>query len=133
MLKGKQDENTGIYRKENVLIGGATHRPPDHVVLPKLMERLVEKVEKEWSTLHPVEPAAKGQAEFVKIHPFIDGNRRTSHLLMNYELMKAGFPPAVIKATGRATYYDALDHAYITGEDEVYSVRENSVDESLDL
>lgn len=47
--------------------------------------------------------------------------------------MKAGFPPAVIKATGRTTYYDALDHAYITGEEEVYSVGKKSVDESLDL
>ena len=37
-------------RKGNVLIGGASHRPPDHVVVPELMERFVETVENEWST-----------------------------------------------------------------------------------
>lgn len=134
VLKGIQDENAGVYRKENVLIGGATHRPPDHVVVPELMERFVQTVENEWSTLHPVERAAKVHAEFVKIHPFIDGNGRTSRLLMNYELMKAGFPPAVIKATDRAAYYDALDHAHTTGEDKSFiQLVKNSVNESLDL
>jgi len=62
----------------------------------------------EWSTIHPVERAAKVQTEFLEIHPFIDGNRRTSRMLMNYELLKAGFPPAVIKAIDRAGYYNAL-------------------------
>lgn len=134
VLKGIHDENAGVYRKENVLIGGASHRPPDHVVVPELMERFVKTVENEWSTLHPVERAAKVHAEFVKIHPFIDGNGRTARLLMNYELMKAGFPPAIIKATDRATYYDALDQAHTTGEDEAFlHLVRNSVNESLDL
>lgn len=134
VLKGIQDEDAGVYRKENVLVGGASHRPPDHVVVPELMERFVETVDNEWSTLHPVERAAKVHSEFVKIHPFIDGNGRTSRLLMNYELMKAGFPPAVIKATDRAAYYDALDQAHTTGEDEAFiQLVKNSVDESLDL
>ena len=92
VLKGIQDENAGVYRKENVLIGGASHRPPDYVIVPELMEQFVEKVENEWSICHPVERAAKVHAEFVKIHPFVDGNGRTSRLLMNYELMKFGFP-----------------------------------------
>lgn len=134
VLKGIQDENAGVYRKENILIGGASHRPPNHVFVPELMERFVKTVENEWSTLHPVERAAKVHAEFVKINPFIDGNGRTSRLLMNYELMKAGFPPAVIKATDRASYYDALDHAHTTGEDESFiHLVKSSVNESLDL
>jgi Fic family protein len=134
VLKGIQDDNAGVYRKENVLIGGASHRPPDHMIVQELMEQFVSNVENEWSTCHPVERAAKVHAEFVKIHPFVDGNGRTSRLLMNYELMKAGFPPAVIKATDRARYYDALDHAHTTGDDEpfIQLVRE-SVNESLDL
>lgn len=88
VLKGIQDENAGVYRKENVLIGGASHRPPDHVVVPELMERFVETVENEWSTLHPVERAAKVHAEFVKIHPFIDGNARLWRFRMAREIEK---------------------------------------------
>lgn len=134
VLKGIQDDNAGVYRKENVLIGGASHRSTDHVMLQELMEQFVSKVENEWSTIHPVERAAKLHAEFVKIHPFVDGNGRTSRLLMNYELMKDGFPPAVIKAIDRAQYYDALDHAHTTGDDKRFvQLVSDSVDESLDL
>jgi len=134
VLKGIQDENAGVYRKENVLIGGASHRPPDHLVVQELMERFVFEVENEWSTCHPVERAAKVHAEFVKIHPFIDGNGRTSRLLMNYELMKSGFPPAIIKAVDRARYYDALDLAHTTGNDKPFiQLVSASVNESLDL
>ncbi|WP_394189533.1 Fic family protein [Paenisporosarcina quisquiliarum] len=134
VLKGIQEDNAGVYRKENVVIGGASHRLPDHVIVPELMEQFISKVENEWSTIHPVERAAKVHAEFVKIHPFIDGNGRTSRLLMNYELMKAGFPPAVIKAIDRARYYDALDLAHTTGDHEPFiQLVSNSVNESLDL
>ena len=41
--------------------------------------------------------AALLHAEFVKIHPFIDGNGRTARLLMNFEVMKNGYPPIIIK------------------------------------
>lgn len=98
------------------------------------MEQFVETVEKEWSKCHPVERATKVHAEFVKVHPFIDGNGRTSRLLMNYELMKAGFPPSVIKATDRARYYDTLDHAHTTGDHEPFiQLVSDSVNDSLDL
>jgi Fic family protein len=52
--------------------------------------------------------------EFVKIHPFIDGNGRTSRLLLNFELMKNGYPPIIIKNAERARYYDVLDLAHTT-------------------
>jgi len=63
-------------------------------------------------TLHPVERASKVHADFVKIHPFIDGNGRTACLLMNLELMKAGFPPTILTVEKRLEYYEALDTAY---------------------
>jgi len=47
--------------------------------------------------------------EFIKIHPFIDENGRTARLLMNFELMRLGYPPGVITADKRSEYYDALD------------------------
>ena len=50
-----------------------------------------------------------GYADFVGIHPFIDGNSRTSRLLMNLELMKAGYPPCVITVENHLAYYEALD------------------------
>lgn len=62
--------------------------------------------------LHPIARAAMLYAIFVRIHPFIDGNGRTSRLLLNLELMKDGFPPIVIKMENRLAYYEALDKAH---------------------
>ena len=60
------------------------------------MAQLVDWYNSESHTLHPIERAAKVHAGFVGIHPFIAGNGPTSRLLMNLELMKAGYPPCVI-------------------------------------
>ena len=62
--------------------------------------------------LHPIELSAMVHIKFVEIHPFIDGNGRTSRLLMNLELIKKGFPPVIIKKENRLEYYKALDMAH---------------------
>jgi Fic family protein len=67
-------------------------------------------------SLHPVERAARVHGEFVKIHPFVDGNGRTARLLMNLELMKSGFPAAVLPVESRLAYYEALDTAHCQGD-----------------
>ena len=41
--------------------------------------------------LNLIELAAWTHAEFVRIHPFPDGNGRTSRLIMNYQLLANGF------------------------------------------
>lgn len=52
--------------------------------------------------------------EFVKIHPFIDGNGRTARLLLNFELMMHGYAPVIFKNEDRANYYEVLDIAHTT-------------------
>lgn len=134
VLKGIDDENAGRYRMENVLISGASFRPPEHFMVPQAMEQLVADYNGKWKELHPVERAAMLHGEFVKIHPFIDGNGRTARLLMNFELMKDGYPPAVIKKESRPQYYDALDTAATTGNYEKFVALVARCEEaSLDL
>ena len=53
-------------------------------------------------------------------HSFIDGNGRTSRLLMNLELLKAGYPPCVITVENRLAYYEALDQWMASGKTEAF-------------
>ena len=114
ILKDIDNENAGRYRKENVTIKGATHIPPDYLKVPELMEKLILTYNT-WSEYHPIIQAALLHGELVKIHPFVDGNGRTSRLLMNLVLMNNGYNPVIIKKESRLKYYEALDKAHITG------------------
>ena len=114
IVKDIDNENAGRYRKENVIIKGATHIPPDYLKVPELMEKLILTYNA-WSEYHPIIQAALLHGELVKIHPFIDGNGRTSRLLMNLVLMNKGYNPVIIKKESRLKYYEALDKAHITG------------------
>ncbi len=112
ILKNIDDKNAGIYRKINVTISGAEHVPPDALHVESEMNRFIDWYQNQAPALHPVERAARVHADFVKIHPFVDGNGRTARLLMNLELMKSGFPPAVLPVEKRLEYYEALDCAH---------------------
>ena len=70
----------------------------------------------EWDKYHPLVRAALLHGELVKIHPFIDGNGRTSRLIMNMELMRCGYVLVIIKKDNRLKYYEALDKAHTTGD-----------------
>ncbi|EMS72714.1 Fic family protein [Ruminiclostridium cellobioparum] len=98
----------GIYRNEEVVISGASHIPPArnemYIQIKNFFADLMYKKD-----LNPIELAAWTHAEFVRIHPFQDGNGRTSRLIMNYQLMGCGFLPISIAKENRLDYYNALD------------------------
>ena len=116
ILKGIADEFAGIYRRENVIISGALHIPPDATQVQSEIERCMKWYGLEGNKLHAVERAARVHVDFVGIHPFIDGNGRTARLLLNFELMKNGYPPIVIQKENRSEYYAVLDHAHTSGD-----------------
>ena len=115
ILKGIDDLNAGKYRKENVVITGAQHKPPDYIKVPELMEKLIINYD-EWNQYHPIIRASLLHGELVKIHPFIDGNGKTSRLIMNMYLIKSGYVPVIIKKENRLKYYETLDKAHISGD-----------------
>lgn len=134
VLKGIEDENAGRYRDQKVLISSAEHTPPEPIAVPGEMKDFIEWYYNEGIKLHPVERTAMVHGIFVKIHPFIDGNGRTTRLLMNLELMKEGFPPTIIRNEYRTQYYTALDHTHTTGDYEDFiRIVISEVERSLDL
>lgn len=112
----KHHDQRGKYRNEDVQITGTTYVPPIFIRVPELMRDLIERHEaKEARQIHPVVLAADVHSELVGVHPFIDGNGRTSRLVMNFVLMRAGFPIANISGdkANRVEYYDALNQSHL--------------------
>lgn len=135
VLKGIDDENAGQYRKQNVIISGTKYVPPDFLVLNDEMNKFIKwYTSRDAKEMHPIERAARVHGEFVKIHPFVDGNGRTARLLLNLELMKSGYPPIVIQNEERMKYYVALDKAHTIGNySDFISIVEKEVENSLDI
>lgn len=104
-------EDRGVYRRVPVRIMGAAHEPVQPYLIEPMLNDLILNYNE--STDHIITKLARFHIEFEGIHPFIDGNGRTGRLLVNLELMKAGFPPIDIKFTDRAAYYNAFDEYHI--------------------
>ncbi len=104
----------GIYRNQDVRISGAGHTPPSGNDMFMQIKNFYADLQykKEYN---PIELAAWTHAEFVRIHPFIDGNGRTSRLIMNYQLMINGFLPVSIAKENRLEYYNVLEEYAVNG------------------
>ena len=103
--------NAGIYRTVNVLITGTDHVFPAPTEVPGLMRAFIAALPAQQKTLHPVTFAAWVHAQFVTIHPFVDGNGRTARLLMNLVLLQHGYVITIIPPVMRAQYLASLRQA----------------------
>ena len=132
LVLADKKEDRGLYRRVPVKIMGAVHEPVQPYLIVPQMERLLENYKT--SDEDFVTKLARFHLEFEGIHPFIDGNGRTGRLLINLELMKAGYPPIDIKFTDQLKYYQAFDEYY--GKDNVSAMADllaQYMNERLDL
>ncbi|MDL2225990.1 Fic family protein [Eubacteriales bacterium OttesenSCG-928-M02] len=103
-----EPEDAGQYRTVSVRIGNADVILPSADAVPGRMARLIEQYHTASEDYPVVRTIAWMHLEFESIHPFVDGNGRTGRLILNYELMRMGYPPIDIKRTDAARYYDCF-------------------------
>ena len=113
ILRGIHPEDAGKYRKVQVMIKGSTYMPPQPYMVAKEMEDFFIWYETNKNKTHPIVLAAEIHERLVTIHPFIDGNGRTSRLVMNLILLQNGYIIANIKGDyeSRMQYYQSLETA----------------------
>lgn len=102
---------SGMFRASAVRITGSNHTPP------KTREQVTSQMDawQEWSHIHdkgsaPIRSAIL-HAWLTHIHPYTDGNGRTARAVGNLQLIRAGYPPIIIKKVERERYYDCLSES----------------------
>ena len=101
--------SAGRFRDGRVLIKGTRFIPPGSHKFGDLIPRMLELANLEG--VPPALQAAELHYNLVAIHPFSDGNGRTARLLMNYHLLRHGYPHTIIEVGERAEYLSALEEA----------------------
>lgn len=102
----------GLLRAVEVVIRNASgtiiHRGAPAEKLNKLLKELCDWYNKHKKKYPPLLLAAVVHNQFEEIHPFQDGNGRVGRLLLNYVLLKHGYPPINIRFKDRSEYYACL-------------------------
>lgn len=104
----------GVYKAQPnhvITLSGEIHYYVEPLQVPGEMEKLVRTIASGEGKMHPVELSVLTHYEITRIHPFDDCNGRVARLLLNLILMRAQFPPIIIKIEERRKYLEALEEA----------------------
>ena len=112
------EENAGVYRKTPVYVGEKQMPDASHIAdgIALLLKQDEQDIFRQIALFH---------LRFENLHPFIDGNGRTGRMLINLQLMHAGFLPINIKYSAVGRYYRCFrqyDIALEKGLQEMYNL-----------
>ncbi len=111
VVKNTKCRIIGAYRDSEVRISGSDWVPPTAEELPDRMKKFFQWYNNHKNRLHPVELGALAHVKLVQIHPFTDGNGRVARVVMNWILLKKGYPMFYIETKKKIHYYNALEAA----------------------
>ena len=116
ILKNIRDDISGAYRIEQVRVGD--YLPPEHFKVSPLMSEFVQWIKTPHPpSLSPILYTGIAHYQFVAIHPFTDGNGRTTRILTTLMLALNGYNMTSFFALesyynrNRKAYYEALNSA----------------------
>ena len=107
LMSGINDKIAGRFRGKNeyVRIGSFIAPPPGHV--RSLIESLILEYKSSVTSFF-LDRIVKFHLEFETIHPFVDGNGRIGRALVNYQLLRLGFPSIIIRDKEKKLYYESF-------------------------
>jgi len=109
----KNEFRNGQNIVEDSISKRIVYMPPEAKDINELINQMVLEINEKDGIPLPIKVGIFVY-EFVTIHPFWDGNGRCARLLMNFEAMRNGYLPIIIKANVRTKYYEALDKAMVS-------------------
>lgn len=122
-ILGEFDEAKGQLRLHNVQADRQYFLGYDKVVSALhahvlKTESLLKEVnaEKDHHPTSILKAVWKAHYDFLRIHPFGDGNGRTARLLSNYLLDRLNFPPCIVHMEDRSSYISSLKNVHETGD-----------------
>ncbi len=108
LISGIDDSFAGRFREKGEYVRVGTHIAP----APEHVERMIDSIIVEYSSdlsAYFVDKIAKFHLDFETIHPFIDGNGRIGRVLLNFQLMRLGFPGIIIRNKEKKGYYRSFN------------------------
>ncbi|MFA6917795.1 MAG: Fic family protein [Candidatus Gracilibacteria bacterium] len=107
LMTNIKDAIAGRFRQEGEYVRVGTYIAP----APEHIGRLIEQNLIEYNTdteAYFTDKIARFHLEFEHTHPFIDGNGRMGRVIINYQLLRLGFPPIIIRDKGKQNYYKSF-------------------------
>lgn len=109
-MLGTVDATKGEFRKGNVMAGNTYF--PNYDKVERLMNDLVINIQNKMNTIQTIEDQLNlsfdAHFNMVSIHPFYDGNGRSSRLLMNYIQQYYNLSLAIVNSESKVDYIEAL-------------------------
>lgn len=106
LIANINDDIAGRFRGQGEYVRVGTHIAP----APEHIETMIASALSEYGKVseYILDRIARFHLEFEYAHPFCDGNGRIGRVIINYQLMQAGFPPVIIRDKEKHTYYDTF-------------------------